>query len=297
MYSHLEMIGKEIALIADYLKLTKPTIMLLVLFTGATALVLEGSMLERPFEFALVLLATYLTGGCANALNQYFERGLDARMERTSKSRPLPQNRMTPGQALAFSLIIGVVGLALFFFWFNWLSALLAAGTILFYSLVYTLLLKPRTSQNIVIGGVAGAMAPVGAWAAATGTTAVAPWMLFLIVFLWTPPHFWSLAIVNQADYVRVGLPMLPIVKGQKAAARQILLYILVLVAATLVLAAINGGLFYLIVALLLGGLLIAKGLIAMKKGTPEAFKRLFGFSIVYLFGLFLALILQVVIN
>lgn len=270
--------------------------MSLVLFTGATALVMEGSMLARPLDFALVLLATYLTGGCANALNQYFERDLDSRMERTSQRRPLPQNRMTPKRALLFALVIGVAGLALFLFWFNWLSAALAAGTILFYSLFYTLLLKPRTTQNIVIGGVAGAMAPVGAWAAATGTTAVAPWMLFLIVFLWTPPHFWALAIVNREDYIRVGLPMLPVVKGQKVAARHILIYTLVLVAVSLSMAVFSG-LFYLMVALLLGGLFIARSLSAKRQDTPEAFKRLFGFSIVYLFGLFFAIILQAVMR
>ncbi|MCP4686126.1 MAG: protoheme IX farnesyltransferase [bacterium] len=275
--------------IKDYITLTKPTIMLLVLFTGATALVMEGSMLSRPVDFLLVMVALYLTGGCANALNQYFERDIDARMSRTSRRRPLPQSRLTPGQALIFSITIGVLGVFIFAFWFNWLAASLSLATILFYSLIYTLILKPRTSQNIVIGGAAGAMAPVGAWAAATGTTAVAPWLLFLIVFLWTPPHFWALAMAYKDDYIKAKLPMMPVVKGDQSTLFQMLLYSLALIAVTLALPFFGAGWLYAVTAVLLGGLFLGR-LRDVRRDTGErSLRRLFGYSILYLFGLFLA--------
>jgi protoheme IX farnesyltransferase len=213
------------ATVRQYLQLTKPTIMLLVLFTGATALVVEGSMLARPGAFILFMVALYLTGGCANSLNQYFERDIDAKMTRTASRRPLPQKRLTPGQALTFSVAIGLTGLAILAFYFNWLTALLSLATILFYGLFYTLYLKPTTSQNIVIGGAAGAMAPVGAWAAATGGTAWAPWLMFAIIFLWTPPHFWSLAVAYKDDYKKVDYPMMPVVKGDRATMHQVVAY------------------------------------------------------------------------
>ena len=275
--------------IKDYLTLTKPTIMLLVLFTGATALVMEGSLLSRPVDFLLVMLALYLTGGCANALNQYFERDIDARMSRTSSRRPLPQSRLTPAQALSFSVTIGAVGVFIFAFWFNWLAALLSLATILFYSLVYTLILKPRTSQNIVIGGAAGAMAPVGAWAAATGSTAVAPWLLFLIVFLWTPPHFWALAIAYKDDYRRAQLPMMPVVKGDRSTLYQMFVYSLALIAVTLAFPFFGTGWFYLVSAILLGGLFLMRLREVWQEKSDRSLKKLFGYSILYLFGVFLA--------
>jgi len=282
-------IDKSMTAIKDYITLTKPTIMLLVLFTGATALVMEGSLLSQPVDFLLVMVALYLTGGCANALNQYFERDIDARMSRTSSRRPLPQSRLTPQQALTFSVTIGVLGVFIFAFWFNWLAAWLSLATILFYSLIYTLILKPRTSQNIVIGGVAGAMAPVGAWAAATGTTAMAPWMLFLIVFLWTPPHFWALAMVYKEDYIRAKLPMMPVVKGDQFTLHQMFLYSLALIVVTLVLPFFGAGWLYLISVVLLGGIFLKRLQEVRQDKGNRSLRRLFGYSILYLFGVFLA--------
>ncbi|TFG94075.1 MAG: protoheme IX farnesyltransferase, partial [Calditrichales bacterium] len=215
-----------------YLALTKPTIMLLVMITGATALFMEGSLLNEPLRFFLVLFALYLTGGSANALNQYFERDIDALMERTATRRPLPQKKIKAGHALIFSISIGVIGVLIFGFVFNWLTAMLSLATILFYSLYYTLYLKPNTTQNIVIGGVAGAMAPVGAWTAVTGEFALAPWLLFLIIFLWTPPHFWALAAFRTDDYVKSGLPMMPVIRGINSTMKQIFVYTLILVTA-----------------------------------------------------------------
>jgi protoheme IX farnesyltransferase len=282
---------------SDYIQLTKPTIMLLVIFTGATALVAEGSLLAQPGRFALVMLALYLTGGCANALNQYFEREIDAKMTRTANRRPLPMDRMSPGHALAFSIIIGLLGVTIFAYFFNWLSAALSVGTILFYSLFYTLWLKPNTVQNIVIGGVAGAMAPVGAWAAATGGTAVLPWLMFLIVFLWTPPHFWALALFCKDDYVRAQLPMMPVVKGDAATLRQIVAYSTVVVAASFALIFFGGGWLYAIAAALLGAWFLVKSVDALRQQNERSARSLFGCSIVYLFALFTAIIIDSLIS
>ncbi len=284
-------------LIRNYLQLTKPTIMLLVLFTGATALVLEGSLISHPGSFGLVLLGLFLTGGSANALNQFFEREIDARMARTKDRRPLPLGKIGVRQALWFSIVIGLLGIALFAYFFNWLTALLALGTILFYSLFYTLWLKPNTAQNIVIGGAAGAMAPVGAWAAATGSMALAPWFLFLIVFLWTPPHFWSLALFCKEDYVKAELPMLPVVKGDSSTLNQILFYTFLVVAVSFGLFLTGSGILYLVAAALLGGWFIRKALSARRERTDSASRRLFGFSIVYLFALFFAVMVDRVVS
>ncbi len=277
----------------NYLQLTKPSIMLLVIITGATALVIEGSLLTQPVKFLLVLLGLYLTGGSANALNQYFERDIDAKMSRTSKRRPLPQGAISPLGALIFSVSIGMAGVLIFGFVFNWFTALLSLATILFYSLFYTLLLKPNTTQNIVIGGVAGAMAPVGAWAAATGRTDIVPWILFLIVFLWTPPHFWALALFYKDDYHKSRLPMLPVIKGNAFTLQQIVFYSVLLVIASILLFVVKAGWLYLVVAVLLGLRFIFKSVQAQKYRTERHFRGLFGFSIAYLFILFIAIVVD----
>ena len=285
------------ATISTYLKLTKPTIMLLVLFTGASALVVEGSMLSHPGRFLLFMLGLFLTGGCANSLNQYFERDIDALMTRTAAHRPLPLKKLTPAQALTFSIGIGAVGLVILAFFFNWLAASMSLATILFYGLFYTLVLKPNTPQNIVIGGVAGAMAPVGAWAAATGSTGWIPWIMFAIIFLWTPPHFWSLAITFKDDYQIAGLPMMPLVKGDHSTLSQMLVYAVTLVAVTLLLGFFGAGWFYLIAAALLGGAFLARSVAAYRTGEPRRIKALFRFSIYYLFGLFVAIMVDSLIS
>lgn len=279
--------------IKQYLLLTKPTIMLLVLFTGATALILERSFLTQPVNFLLVMLGLFLTGGSANALNQYFEREIDARMERTARRRPLPMHHLSSRQALTFAVSIGIFGVALFAYFFNWLTAGLALATLLFYSLFYTLWLKPYTWHNIVIGGAAGAMAPVGAWTAATGHLGIVPIILFAIIFLWTPPHFWALALYCKDDYVKARLPMLPVVKGDAATFRQILIYSVALVLVSLTVALAGARWFYIVAAVLLGIWLVKKGIEAGRLRTEQSFRGLFGYSIVYLFGLFSAMILD----
>lgn len=285
-----------LASINNYIQLTKPTIMLLVVFTGSAALVVEGSFLSDPLKFLLVIIGLYMTGGCANALNQYLERDLDAKMERTKNRRPLPSGRLSPTRALIFSVSIGIGGVFIFAYFFNWLTALLALGTILFYSLYYTLWLKPNTTQNIVIGGIAGAMAPIGAWTAATNSMSVIPWLLFLIIFLWTPPHFWALALFSTKDYKIVGLPMMPVVKGGDSTRLQILVYTIILVISSLGLLFFGAGWIYGATAFILGALFARRAFQLYIGKTDKLARKLFGQSLLYLFGLFSAIIVDALI-
>ena len=285
-----------LASINNYIQLTKPTIMLLVVFTGSAALVVEGSFLAEPLKFLLVIVGLYMTGGCANALNQYLERDLDAKMERTKNRRPLPSGRLSPARALVFSVSIGIIGVILFAYFFNWLTALLSLGTILFYSLFYTLWLKPNTTQNIVIGGIAGAMAPIGAWTAATNSLSVIPWLLFLIIFLWTPPHFWALALFSKKDYKIVGLPMMPVVKGGDSTRLQILVYTIILVISSLGLLFFGAGWIYGATALILGALFTRRAFQLYIGKTDKLARQMFGQSLLYLFGMFSAIMVDALI-
>jgi len=282
--------------LTSYIQLTKPSIMLLVLAGGLTGIIMEGSLLGEPLKLSLFLLGLFLTGGCANALNQYFERDIDARMSRTCGRRPLPLRTLTPFKALFFSIIIGLAGILILGLVFNWLTAFLAVATVLFYGLVYTLWLKPGTSLNIVIGGVAGAMAPVGAWTAATGEMALAPWLVFLIIFFWTPPHFWSLAIRFKDDYRAARLPMLPLVKGRDCTLKQIHYYALALFGVSLLPLTVQFSWFYLAAATLLGLIFIRKTYDAKKSRDIKKIWGVFKYSIVYLFALFAALIINGII-
>ena len=276
----------------DYIELTKPRIVALVIVTAVAGLVVEGSLLRDPLKFALVLFAITLTAGSANAFNQYFERDLDAVMTRTRAKRPLPLHRVPPAAALGFAIGIGALAALLLWIVANPFSAWLAIGTIVFYGFFYTLWLKPRTVHNIVIGGAAGAMGPVIAWAAATGGLALAPVLMFLVIFLWTPPHFWALALCIQDDYRMVKIPMLPIVKGEAETFRQIEGYTLALVALTLLMPFVDaGGLVLGVVSLVLGGIFVAKAIWARRAGSVRAARDVFGYSIVYLFVIFLGMI------
>ena len=276
----------------DFIELTKPRIVALVIVTAVAGLVVEGSLLHDPVKFALVLFAITLTAGSANAFNQYFERDLDAVMARTRAKRPLPLHRVPPAAALAFAIGIGALAAALLWVVANPLSAFLAIGTVVFYGFFYTLWLKPRTVHNIVIGGAAGAMGPVIAWAAATGGLGLAPVLMFLVIFLWTPPHFWALALCIQDDYRMVGIPMLPIVKGEAETFRQIEAYTVVLVALTLVMPFVDaGGLILGVISLVLGGIFVAKAIRARREGSIGAARGVFAYSIVYLFVIFLGMI------
>jgi protoheme IX farnesyltransferase len=278
--------------VRDFIELTKPRIVALVIVTAVAGLVVEGSLLLDPVKFAIVLFAITLTAGSANAFNQYFERDLDAVMARTRARRPLPLRRVPPAAALAFAIGIGAVASALLWLVANPLSSLLAIGTIVFYGFFYTLWLKPRTVHNIVIGGAAGAMGPVIAWAAATGGLGLAPVLMFLVIFLWTPPHFWALALCIQDDYRMVKIPMLPIVKGEAETFRQIEAYTVALVALTLVMPFVDaGGLILGVISLVLGGVFVAKAIRARRAGSVVAARGVFAYSIVYLFVIFLGMI------
>jgi heme o synthase len=280
-----------------YLNLTKPRISLLFAITGLAALIVEGSLLNDPSRMWLIVLAIFLTGGSANAFNQYFERDVDSRMERTAKKRPLPLGEVSANNALIFSVATGVIGSVVLWYYGGWLAAAFGVGTILFYSLYYTLWLKPRTPYNIVIGGMAGATAPLIGWAAATGHVAWAPLFMFLIIFFWTPPHFWALAICCKEDYARVGYPMLPLVKGDEATRRQILGYSLTLVPLALGLAYVaDFGLIYGIGALLLSSYFVWEAWAVYTTKTIKSCWRLFAYSIVYVMLLFGCMILDALV-
>ena len=242
-----------------------------------------------------------MTGGAANAFNQYFERKIDAQMKRTAKRRPLPNGTIKPAHALTFACSLAAVGVALLFFQFNIESALLALGTILFYSIFYTLYLKPNTPQNIVIGGAAGAMPPVIAWVAAEGALLhPVPWVLFSIIFLWTPPHFWALALYLKDDYKKVKYPMMPIAKGEQKTLFLIIFYTVLTVAVSLLLLFVTeteGYLVYITIASILGGLFIHKSIRSYKEKTKKSEFALFKYSILYLMLLFSVLIVEGAMN
>ncbi len=278
--------------VSSYIQLTKPRIVTLVLVTALAALVVEGSLLHHPGRLLVVLFAITLVAGSANAFNQYFERDLDAQMARTRTRRPLPLHQVPEGGALAFAIALGVAAVWLLYIRANALSAWLALSTIVFYGFFYTLWLKPRTVHNIVIGGAAGAMGPVIAWAAASGGLALSPILLFLVIFLWTPPHFWALALCVKEDYRRVRIPMLPIMRGDAETYRQIEIYSGALVALTLAMPFLRiGGLVYGLLALGLGGVFLWKAVRARRLATVRSAWDVFGFSILYLFALFVGLI------
>lgn len=291
--------------ISDYIALTKPTIMLLVLMTGLTALVVEGNVMERPIDVILIMVALYCVGGAANALNQYFERDVDAQMERTREKRPLPSKRLSPNQALVFIIVIGLTGIFIFALQFNSLSVFLSVFTIGFYSFFYTRFLKPRTPQNIVIGGAAGAMGPVIAWAAATGSVMnMVPWALFLIIFFWTPPHFWALALFSKNDYKTVRYPMMPVAKGDVHTHKLMLMYTMLMMIAGFSIMLHNPAgfvdsqplsLFYSVTSFLLGGYFVYLVWKVMTLNSEKSQKSLFAYSILYIFSICFTIMIDAV--
>lgn len=272
--------------------LTKPTIVLSFTLTGAAAMVVEGSLLREAWKFFAVLAGILLTAASANGFNQYLERDLDAKMARTAKRRPLPQKKIAPRTALIFSVVLGVIAIAGLFYSANFLSGAIALGTILFYAFFYTLWLKPRTPYNIVIGGAAGATAPLIGWAAATGDLlgegAWVAWWMFVVIFFWTPPHFWALALNVKDQYAKAGIPMLPVVKGDARTRSEIWWYSLLLVALTFLPVYLKKfGIVYAAGTAVLGLIWIW---LAWKVKTNTAQKiayQFFGFSILYLMALF----------
>jgi protoheme IX farnesyltransferase len=286
------------ASISAYFSLTKPTIVLLFVVTGAAAMVAEGSLLSQPGKFLCVLLAMAMTAGSANALNMYFDRDIDALMDRTKRRRPIPLHKVSPESAARFGLVIGGGAIGFYLVATNWVAAFWSFFTIAFYVGIYTLWLKRRTPYNIVIGGAAGATAPLIGWAAATGHVSPLAWVLFLVVFLWTPPHFWALAIAIQDDYKAANVPMLPVTHGEKRTRLEILLYTVLLVPVSALPYFLGAsGKLYLACSLVLGGYYLWKTVQLLGRGTRSDSKKLFWISILYLFLLFAALFVDVIVG
>jgi protoheme IX farnesyltransferase len=278
---------------AAYFQLTKPRIVVLLLITTVPTMVLAAGGWPSGWLILSTLLGGSLAAAGANAMNQFFDRDIDELMRRT-RTRPLPAHRIAPENALGFGYLLGVIA----FFWLatmvNVLSAALAMSALLFYVLVYTLALKRTTPQNIVIGGAAGAVPVLVGWAAVTGELALAPWVLFAIVFFWTPPHFWALAMRYTKDYAAAKVPMLPVVKGERETTWNILLYTVLLFAITLLLFPVaRMGAIYLAAALGLGIAFIVKAVKLWRRSSPAMALGLFKFSISYLGLLFAAVMVD----
>ena len=276
----------------DYLALLKPRVMSLVVFTALAGLVLAPVHLHPVLAlFALVCIA--VGAGSAGALNMWYDADIDALMTRTAE-RPVPSGRVKPGEALAFGLMLAVFSVVFLGLMINMLAAGLLAFTIFFYAVVYTMWLKRWTPQNIVIGGAAGAFPPMIGWAAATGGIGLESILLFLIIFFWTPPHFWALSLYSVEEYRRAGVPMLPVVAGSEETRRQILIYsVLLLPIGALPWLLGYAGLAYGVVALVGGAAMVVLAWQLHRSPEKRIAKRLFGISILYLFVLFAALLIE----
>jgi protoheme IX farnesyltransferase len=273
--------------VADYLALTKPRIIILLLITTVPAMILAAEGLPSLWLVVVTLVGGTLAAGGANAINCYVDRDLDQLMHRT-QGRPLPSGRTEPEGALVFGVTLGLIAFVGLAALVNLLSAVLAASAMLFYVFVYTLWLKRSTPQNIVIGGAAGAMPPLIGWAAVTNSVELPALVLFAIVVVWTPPHFWSLALHFSSDYERAGVPMLPVIRGEGETKVQIVIYSLVLVAVSLLLFATGAvGYFYVGAALVLGAAFVLLALRLLADAASRTSMALFAYSIVYLAFLF----------
>ena len=293
----------------DYAQLLKPRVMSLVVFTAFTGLLCAGKPIN-PVLAAVAVLAIAVGAGASGALNMWYDADIDRLMRRT-RARPIPAGRVQPADALATGVVLSLLSVGLMGMALNWLAAGLLAFTIAFYAVVYTMWLKRFTPQNIVIGGAAGALPPVIGWAAASGHTPLNAWLLFLIIFLWTPPHSWALALYTSTDYAKAGVPMMPVAKGAASTRLQIMLYSLVFVPAALAPSFTGlGGLLYLVVSIAGGALFLLlaarvalsrvgddadprqQGLYDVKPDARPA-RNLFAFSILYLFALFASLLAE----
>jgi heme o synthase len=283
--------------VGDYLALLKPRVMSLVIFTALVGLVIAPGHVHPVLAFTS-LLCIAVGAGASGALNMALEGDIDALMSRTA-NRPIPRRRVTRDEAMAFGITLAFFSVMTLGILVNWYAGALLAFTIFFYVVIYTMWLKRWTAQNIVIGGAAGSLPPVVAWVAATGSLSVEPLLLFLIIFFWTPPHFWALALFRSDDYARAGIPMLPVVAGPDATRLQILLYTIVLVAVAV--APWPLGYFdaiYGVTSLVLGGGMMACAIHVYRRReraeSLRATRRMFAFSILYLFALFATLLLEV---
>jgi protoheme IX farnesyltransferase len=277
----------------QFLALTKPRVVSLIVFTAVIGMFLAAPGLPPVNAVVFGTLGIALVASSAAAINCLVERTIDALMART-RARPLPRGDVTPLQTLAFAGCIGAIGLAILYAKVNALTMWLTLGTFIGYAVVYTVLLKPATPQNIVIGGASGAMPPVLGWAAVADNVAPEALLLFLIIFAWTPPHFWSLALYRVKEFAKAGLPMLPVTHGSEYTRLQILLYTVVLLAVTLLPYAIRmSGLLYLAAAIVLGAVFIGYAVALLARYSDELARRSFRYSIFYLAALFSALLID----
>jgi protoheme IX farnesyltransferase len=280
------------ARVGDYVALLKPRVMSLVVFTGFAGLVAAPGALH-PLLAAVAVLCIAVGAGAAGAINMWYDRDIDALMQRTRR-RPIPAGRVAPEEALAFGVTLSLFSVMLMGLGVNWTAAALLALANGFYVFVYTVWLKRRTPQNIVIGGAAGAFPPMIGWAAVTGAVSLESIALFLIIFMWTPPHFWALALYREGDYAKAGVPMLPVVAGKEETRRQILIYCALLVPISMAPLALGmAGAIYGAVAAAMGGYFMWLALRVRRTRDDASARRMFGFSILYLFSLFAALIAE----
>jgi heme o synthase len=280
------------AAVGDYVQLLKPRVMSLVVFTGVVGLVAAPGHLH-PVLAAVAVLCIAVGAGASGAINMWYDRDIDRVMRRTAM-RPLPAGRMLPGEALGFGVVLGVGAVAVMGLAVNWVAAQLLALTIAFYVFVYTIWLKRRTPQNIVIGGAAGALPPLIGWAAVTGDIGWGAVALFAIIFFWTPPHFWALSLYRAGEYAAAGIPMLPVVAGPRETKRQMLLYTLMLWPATLAPWLLGlAGPFYAVCAGLLSMMFTGTAIRVWRDDSERSARQMFAFSLIYLFLIFAVLLLE----
>jgi heme o synthase len=276
--------------LADYAIILKPNVMSLVVFTAMVGLILAPGSIDI-LTGAIAVTCIALGAGAAGAINMWYDRDIDCEMTRTQK-RPIPAGRMRPLIALGFGVVLGVFSIGAMGVAVNGAAAILLAATLAYYVFIYTVWLKRRSAHNIVIGGASGALPPVVGWAAVTGSIDAGAIALFAIIFLWTPPHSWALALFRRDDYARARVPMLPVVAGERATRNQILVYTLLLIPATLAPVVIGmSGILYGAAAVVLGGMFLRHTLRVWRDETDASARPMFGFSIVYLFAIFVALL------
>ena len=278
--------------VVDYAILLKPRVMSLVLFTGIVGMIMApGSVSYMTYLIAIACIG--IGAGASGAINMWYDRDIDSKMERTM-NRPIPAGRMQPTNALWFGIVLSILSVVAMGFWVNIISAILLAGTIVYYVIIYTIWLKRRTPQNIVIGGGSGALPPMIGWAVVTGDISVNSILLFLIIFMWTPPHFWALALYRSEDYEKAGVPMMPIVSGVPETKKQMLIYTILLLPLTVApaitgLISIPAGAFI----GLLGIRFIHHAYVVLKSDGFDAPRAMFRFSILHLFLIFVIFILD----
>lgn len=280
------------ASVRDFVELLKPGVMSLVVFTGFVGMALAPGNIH-PFIGAVAIFCIALGSGASGAINMWYERELDAKMKRT-KNRPLPAGRMLPSTAIEYAVMMAFSSVFVMAIAVNFAAAALLLAAILFYVFIYTVWLKPRTPQNIVIGGAAGAFPPMIGWAAVTGDISLFPLVLFAIIFMWTPPHFWALALYRCQDYAKAGIPMLPVVAGEAKTKKQILLYTLLLAPLSLAPSLLGfAGIIYLVGAAVLSAIFVWHSARLYLSGGEREAMQTFGYSIVYLFVLFSLLLVD----